>query len=93
MEGVEDVQDVVDVVRTPGHCGVTAHRRRIAHPLKEACQGGAPEEEVDGDTVEDPPAEVGQADPEEADMEEVTVTESGRKDTEDVGEVEEKSVG
>ena len=93
MDWVEDVKDVVDVVRASGHCCVTAHRRWITYPLEEACQGGRRVEEVDDDTVEEPPAEVGEAGPEEADVEKVTVTESGGKDAEDVGEVEEKSVG
>ena len=93
MDRVEDVKDVVDVVRTSGHCCVTANRRRICHPLEEACQGGGRVKEVDDDTVEDPPEEVGEAGPEEAEVEEVTATESGGKDAEDVGEVEEKSVG
>ena len=88
MGGVEQFEDVVDVVSR-----AASHSRRLAHRLEVAGQGGAPVEEVDCDGVQDPPAEVGEAGPEEAEVEKVTATESGREDAEDVGEVEENSVG
>ena len=84
---------MVGVVRSSGHCRVTANIRRLANPLEVVGQGGAPEEEVDGETVEDPPAEVGETGPEETHVEEVTTTESSRKGAEDVGEVEENYIG